>query len=386
MINTSDFEFRTEASIIPSLTKVESKLERDAYWSTLLQLWQLPSSQRHFPGSHPVPIVEETLSDVKNESYVASLKTDGIRFLLLLTMRYENDDVSEPIALMIDRNLDMYEISVWGNHTFFTKGTLLDGELAWNTCNNSPDGTLTYAVFDVVAISGKHVADRSFSERLQLIHDTLFVQWKNMSASDLETHVRDEQRIVCKHTSPHVISFIPKACCPVAQVQSLWESRSQSRLRVDGILFMECAAPMVVGRTDAILKWKPHHTIDVKLDQKAQQEAHAYIDTFNGIRRSKWKCKLLSASLKKHVHVVTKDNKLFEETSTGDAGMKVYECAIIDFNEEKLVLFPIRERIDKSESNSLNTIMTTLTMKYVSVSRLVEACQETKFTEKKKYE
>ena len=34
-----------------------------------------------------------------------------------------------------------------------------------------------YLVFDVVALSGTHVAQRSFSERLQLIHSTLYVPY-----------------------------------------------------------------------------------------------------------------------------------------------------------------------------------------------------------------
>ena len=258
---------RTEPALAPSLTRVLDAEERAYYWDVALRLWCLPSSSRgrHFPGSHPVPVDARTCRLLRHDAYVVALKTDGVRFLLLLTLAKGSAD---PIALMIDRRLTMYEVAVWANYDFFRSGTLYDGELAWNVDDHGElTHTMSYCVFDVISVTGTHVATRPFAERLQVIYDTLFRTWRPLAHdADVEAHVRDEHKVLSRQCDPHALTFSPKAQVPFAQMEALWaHRRTTCAQRVDGLLFTARQAPMHIGRTDAILKWKPVHTIDVAL-------------------------------------------------------------------------------------------------------------------------
>ena len=264
---------RTEPSLLPSLTRILDPAERDHYWRAALRLWRLEGRERQpFPGSHPMPVDARTASLMRDDAYVVALKTDGVRFLLLLTLA---KDKADPIALMIDRSLVMYEVCVWANYEFFQQGTLYDGELAWNVdANDETTHAMSYCVFDAVCVAGAHVADRPFAERLQVIHDSLFRAWKPLvDDADLEAHVRDEHKVLCRQLEPYALSFVAKTQVPFAQMRSLWAQRRVAcSQRVDGLLFTARQARMHVGRTDAILKWKPVHTVDVALRRKEEGE------------------------------------------------------------------------------------------------------------------
>ena len=185
-------------AILPSRTQILDKSEHEHYRSRVRALWNAPSDR--FPGAHPTGLTRQNLPLLCTAPYVAALKTDGVRFMLLLTQRPDG----EPIALMIDRGWRMYEVCVWASVAFF-KGTLLDGELVFN---ESPSAaSLHFLVFDVVCVSANHVAHRSFGERLQIIHDVLFVPWKALSDLEKEQHVRDERKVWMQQSD---ICMMPK--------------------------------------------------------------------------------------------------------------------------------------------------------------------------------
>ena len=130
----------------PSQAILEDEDEKKYYWDVVLQYWKLPAIFKHFPGPNPVSLERNDFDRLKNEDFLAALKTDGVRYLLVLTTKPNS---TEPISLMIDRALNMYEIEIWANEEYFYNGCLLDGELVWSTSEE-----LQFIIFDVVIFKG----------------------------------------------------------------------------------------------------------------------------------------------------------------------------------------------------------------------------------------
>lgn len=364
-----DVVARTELPVLPSLTVVDDEAARVRYWRDVCRLWRVSETMTHFPGAHPMPVDDAGIARMRKGDYVVALKTDGVRYILLLTLRADGET---PIALMIDRSRIMYEVCVWATYDFFRHGTLLDGELAWNLADDElPDGTMSYCVFDVVSVAGRHVADQPFAQRLQVIHDTLFRTWKDdMSEDELETHVRDESKIWCQQREPHVVTFAPKTFYPYDQTLSVWRSRGKRyNQRVDGLLFTCRSSPMAVGRTDTILKWKPHHTIDVIMARNQGGGMRVLVDerpapTTRASKRRNASTPSTRADLAERlgcdVHV--EPARFIGEDEV------VVECVTRFADDGALSLLPLRRRDDKCESNALSTIRSTLHLGRVTVS------------------
>lgn len=364
---------RDDAPIVPSLTRVVDADERQAYWERLCALWNLPKRTRHFPGAHPVPVDAKNVARLQRGKYVVALKTDGIRHILFLTTQLHSD---EPIALMIDRALVMYEVSVWANYEFFERGTLLEGELAWNVVDGFSNHTLSFCVFDAIAVAGKHIASNPFSDRLQVIHESLFRPWKVMSDAELETHVQDENKIICRQRDPYSITFTPKACHPCATARDVWNARAASLQRTDGLLFTCGDSPMAFGRTESILKWKPRHTIDVAIKRSRDDAFSAWVDTAQS--------RTAASTRRKTAEVVALELRLDEVVGKAvvlDAGnvlmqslpaeaRAVFECEVHSSDAKTLALFPIRRRDDKRDTNSAATITSTIALSDVDVEFL----------------
>ena len=119
----------TVLKIHPSNTIIHDECEKKYFWQMLLEFWKLPKSFKHFPGPNPVSMERTNFTRIREEDFMISLKTDGIRYLLILTTKPNS---IEPIALMIDRAFNMHEVEIWANEEFFYNGCLFDGELVRN--------------------------------------------------------------------------------------------------------------------------------------------------------------------------------------------------------------------------------------------------------------
>ena len=334
-------EIRVEHALVPSRTIILDEAEKRHYWSVLEDLWGVRMS--FFPGSHPMAVDKSNAHLLKNDNYVVSLKVDGVRYLLMLTMNFQN----EPIALLIDRASTMYEVSVWGSRAYFEKGTLLDGELARDVQTQDS----VFLAFDIIASAGERLTHLPFSERLQRIHNVLFRAWQAMSDEELEQHVIDENRILMHHSDPITRSLVPKPFAPFAQTRAIHESRLTSAFRSDGLLFTRRDAPMAVGRTNRMLKWKMHHTIDVAAFF-SDQAWHIRIRKTNSdaLVPIESACKRVRS-----VKLVTND-----VLSSSTKCEFILECGISKFEDGDLELFPMRARWDKTSANIDTTVDGTL--------------------------
>ena len=338
-------ELKVENTLVPSLTRVLDEKERNLYWSKVTTLWGV--DLEYFPGSHPVSIDSTNVRHLHDDKYVVALKTDGVRFLLLLTMTPSR----MPIAIMIDRSLTFYEVSVWGNKHFFELGTLLDGELARDL--SSKDNA--FLVFDIVASAGERMVHLPFSERLQRIHNVLFRPWKEMDDEELETHVIEENKIYMYHSDPVPLVMVPKMFSPYANTRAVWNGRGTSNFSSDGLLFTRRDAPMAIGRTVRMLKFKERHTVDIVAQWSGTQ-------WMPRLRASKTDPSLVPIETVcqgvKSVHIVQND---VLEFARGAGDTLVVECDIeSDDGNGSISLFPMRIRSDKTVSNAASTVERTL--------------------------
>ena len=338
---------RTEPTLTPSRTVVDDEERKRFFWRRVQDMWQLELA--HFPGAHPMPFTPSDLNALAHNKHVVALKTDGVRFLLLLCM--DVDDA--PVALMIDRAGVMYEISVWAENSFFAKGTLVEGELVWNVKDDTLDGTMTLYVFDAVVVAGVHVAAHSFSQRLQFVHDTLFRAWREMSAEELMQHVEEERRVVSRQKSPFPIEFVAKPFFALKHVADVWASRATATHRTDGLIFARKDAPMDVGRTRHMLKWKHIHTLDLRL---CNTERGLVLRVDDDCDACEGVCPCFA--------LCTEPNGVCDAVATDMAvgASAICECVVAASRHGAMthVAFPIRRRDDKNKSNSMRTIVSTL--------------------------
>jgi hypothetical protein len=332
-------EARVEEIIAPSTTVIDDDEEKQYLWSKAMALWGLDSDSI-FPGSHPVAVDVSTAPLLKHDHYVVSLKADGVRHLLLLTMRR---DGTTPIAVMIDRAHTFYEVCVWGNREYFEQGTLLDGELARDTqCSH-----LLFLVFDIVASSGVRYTDKPFSERLQAIHNVLFRPWKSiMDDSELEQHIVDENKITMRQLDTRNVSILPKPCAPFSHMCTMWDARNTSSFRSDGLVFTKRDAPMATGRTNRMLKWKQHHTVDVAIKPGSTEP----------LVRDRSDLVPLAGALQ--LPCILVENELLMSLANATQ-LSIIECTVEQKNKD-FRLFPMRERTDKTVPNVISTVRNTI--------------------------
>lgn len=326
--------------LCPSSSQITNEYEVNHYWRMVLGLWNLPSHITHFPGPNPVSMESTDFRRLKEDDFLVALKTDGVRHLLLLTLKPNSAD---PIAIMIDRTKKMYEIEIWANEDFFCEGSLFDGELVWENEN------LVFVVFDVIRAKGNLCTKLSYRERMEIIRNTILCVSKTYSDESVEQMIAEEQRFVARNNELQ-LRIIPKKCVPKSSLRSLWADRNQSGHRNDGIIFTLNSAPVDTGTATSTLKWKPMHSIDIliKLDDNDEWRMYANCNNSSG--------HIDLCTTPDHTFVLQPGLLLQAVRSRQPC---IIEC-VICLEEGKILLTPERERTDKTTPNTIHTILATV--------------------------
>lgn len=114
----------------------------------------------------PRSFLQHQLGDLEQQKRLVSLKTDGVRHLLLLT-RYSG----ELRAVLIDRSLSVREIEVWENDDFFDD-TMIHGELVTER-NNKCAISDVFLAFDLFGIRGARLRLCVYSDRISELFNIL---------------------------------------------------------------------------------------------------------------------------------------------------------------------------------------------------------------------
>ena len=329
--------------LIPSTSQITDEFEKKHYWAVILGYWKLPAHISHFPGANPMSIEQEDFVRLETDDFLAALKTDGVRHLLLMTTKPNSLD---PIAIMVDRAKKMFEIEIWANEDFFYNGSLYDGELVWE------NGSLVYIVFDVILARGACCSRLSYRERMQILHNTILCAGDMHTDDSIEQMIHEERKFLARNNDNNM-RVTPKKCVPKASLRGLWEERGSCSHRNDGIIFTLNTAPVETGTSSSILKWKPSHSIDVRLESNDEGVSWRILGNMNNSGNL---CDI-TEGIGNFVPVLER-TKLLDAITTRQPC--IVECLIRIENETQLLLTPERERTDKVSPNTLNTIEATI--------------------------
>lgn len=345
-------------SLRPSESQITITTERTHFSDVLRNMWNIPSSVTHFPAPHPVSLERRHFGHL-NKDTVVSLKTDGVRYLLMLCVDRQN----EPVALMIDRAMKMYEIEVWANNEFFEQGTLFDGELVWENEGKTP--RLTYIVFDAVCISGESCIRNHYSTRLNKINRVIGDLPHDVDESTAETLV-NEQNCIFAMRNPYFLRLRPKKCVRLNCLSVLWNNRHECPHRNDGLILTRNDAPLDINTSSCIWKWKSNHTVDVLVEEGIPYvQLGAACEPLLKLRRGSTRATELD--------VVFVTNEVCDSTATG----VVVECEC-SVTTDTLKLFPLKRRFDKTSPNSLTTLERTLTniLENIGIQELIDEFED----------
>lgn len=339
---TADTVVTPVKRLSPSHSEITDPYEHSYFWKTLLRYWKLPAHIHHFPGANPMSIEESDFSRLQTDDFLAALKTDGVRHLLMMTTKPNSVD---PIAIMIDRTKKMFEVEIWANEHFFCEGSLYDGEVVWEK------DTLVYIVFDVILARGVCCSRLSYRERMSILHNTVLCTGDIHSDESIEAMIQEEDRFIARNNE-YNFSIVPKKTVPKASLKSLWDERGQCYHRNDGIIFTLNSAAVDTGTSSSILKWKPSHSIDLRVQTET-----------DGLTWRMYANKNNSGVLVDVTDIIDGLTPVLQNTKLLDAVKSRQPCIIeclITLDENRLVLTPERERTDKSSPNTVNTIEATI--------------------------
>lgn len=344
----------------PSSQEITDVVELRHFKSQLWKIWGISASPQ-CPTANPVSLMRNQIPSIYSSRYVASLKADGIRYMLLLT----NTEEGTPVALMINRRMKMFEISVEASKHMFDDGSLFDGELV-----EKKGGGGIYLVFDAMVIGGESYTDRVYLDRLGAIATTF------PSPETASNQMSNYGEIVAVDND-RVLVLAHKPCIPARQVASLWDSRVNAVFHEDGIVFTPVENPIQTGTHSKMFKWKAVHTVDVLL--RPRPGSH------------EWACFGMQGKTLKDLSVpespqikidgvaylvcISPKSKVLEG-GTGDTS--IVECTI-DVNPKKriLTLYPILLRPDKNAPNQIYTFQATVknVIEGVTISEIVHESQ-----------
>ena len=305
-----------------------------------------------FPVHQPRSFRRHELERLNHKQYLVSLKTDGVRYLLLLT-RYNH----EPRAVLIDRGMRVREIEVWATDEFFND-TLIDGEMVTerNPANEVSDAFLA---FDLFACRGRSMEDCVYSERLSGLYSVLLSGTdRTEDTYDLTNTVLDGRKICA---APHKFFRIAaKAVMSAAYTDHIWEARSASLHMNDGLIF----TPNEDRKSnEPVLKWKPLNTIDVLLRTNPNRPPSVLIRHSNKTRVTSF----VDMGNGMKLRLVLEPNVLLASLIEQGLVKFVAECACF-IKGRVAFITPIRARLDKDTPNHIHVVKETLHNVIESVS------------------
>lgn len=280
-----------EGGLIPSHARLISPALKHDVLSAARMMWQLPvqhnSKGMYLPQNNPVSLERADLEKIAHQEYACTYKSDGVNYYLLLTRaRVPGTQSMRPLAVMINRAEQLYEVQVLCDEAFFD-GTLIIGELVTlNHASSTPQ--LVFQIYDAVCLAGDgQVRHMDFQTRLALLYDVVAQTGLDMIPRLRETEgaehgtakahdtcfplaATDESVRLFASMGKIVVLTLPLIVKEffLKQEAEMIERYRQVRLPVetDGLIFVPIHSPIQVGRQYDLFKWKTCHTIDVLLE------------------------------------------------------------------------------------------------------------------------
>ena len=297
-----------------------------------------------FPVHQPRSFRRHQLDGIAQNKYLVSLKTDGVRYLLLLT-RYN----SEPRAVLIDRSMCVREIEVWANDDYFDD-TLLDGELVTER-NVNDEISDAFLAFDMFSCRGRSLAACVYSDRLSELFGVLLTVSDDVEGVEDVTNVVVDSRKICAAPDTN-LRIVAKVVMSAAYTEHIWIERRHSRHLNDGLIF---TPDVDRNSADVVFKWKPLSTIDVMLRVTRDRPPSILIRHSNKTRGTS----VVDMGEGLKLRLVLESNVLLESLVEQGHVCFVVECAC--FIKGRIAFItPIRPRLDKDSPNHIHVVKETL--------------------------
>lgn len=323
--------------LIPSYSQLTDKAEKEAYWEAFINDWHTQPVLSHFPGCNPVSISRAVLPSLRKADYSITLKSDGVRYALYCTTRPKSThDNPLPVALMIDRAQNMYEVDLIATEEVFTRRTILEGELVWD---KSTSERQIFLIFDCIMSKGESLVSLPFKERLKEVERyTRMSDEMCTDDDDVYARVLEMDNLVMMQYSPRVV-IRNKNFVNLHNAPRLWRERSDAQHRVDGLIIQKNDAAYTFGtaKEGAAFKWKEKPTVDLTGKD---------LCATNG--------KLGSRLFGRNI-VVADESKIVPESDED-----VIEYLVTLRGEDSIVLFALRKRVDKQTANSRRVVHATI--------------------------
>ena len=356
------------ANLVPSASPIETEHERRWLYERMCDLWGLsPRAVAFNPCALAVHLPRDRMSRPLTD-YLLTPKVDGVRQLLLLTRREDG----RPVAVMISREMEMYEIEVWASEAHFDDGTLLDGELAWSCKDDQSALTMEYYAFDCMCMAGRRLRDETLLVRLGAVtdavtllpmHDDRIARFSRERDAELLDFIAEDGRIVCTPDNRYGLRLRTKPMLRASE----WARRlstygeaaawgEDSGAAYDGIIFTPIQCPVYVGSHLTLYKWKPVGSITVDV---AVRDGALYL-----------------RSDEREVRVESVGGYTLR-LGIGDIDDGVFECTLETVGHG-FTLFPQRRREDKRSPNKVQTVESTIecAIDAVSMDELRDWCSE----------
>lgn len=282
--------------------------------STLLGFWP-NRKNNNFPGALPVSIERKNFDAIKKYPYVISLKSNGIRFLL---MAYNRN------VYLIDRLFNFYKtkqnfnINIYGSSPVDTCGLLLDGEMMPPTEDNAD---IVYIIHDCLCVFSKDITKEYFTDRYDSIKSAVSL-W---SQEDSDFKIKIKKFYIYNDLTREIIE--------------------KADHDIDGLIFTPIKFGVGTGTQHTLFKWKYKHTFDFLINDE-NNEYVSYVYDKNVL--------IKYASVKKRN---VKFSKLLKKNCPEFKSGDVVECI---YNVQDDNFEPLFVRKDKAHPNNSYTIEKTM--------------------------
>jgi hypothetical protein len=252
--------------LIPSPHQIPNGRKMHFIKQEVARLWQLKGPRMYNPAPNPVSLERRDIPRLLAKKYMVAEKTDGVRYLLLLT-HYPREFGGQPVALMLNRKNDIYEIRVTAEEDYF-QGSLFDGELVWSYegGENRPPRQI-YLVFDLISNKGVSFINENLITRFTVVSEIFDYSGKDVADDprkwlEQSQELAEAHKIVCEGNQ-YCLTFKPKSMYTVQHLDTVWRTRKALHHKTDGLIFTPVEEPIQTGTHSTMFKWKSHHTVDV---------------------------------------------------------------------------------------------------------------------------
>lgn len=305
-------------------------------------LWGVPYLSKRNPCAQPISLERKHLDTVTKGNYVVADKSDGIRHTLLLCKVGD-----QHYSFLIDRKLEFYQIPVAASKRMFM-GSVFDGELVWIQ-GPTGDRMQLFLVFDVIAYKGSsEIKSENLHRRLALIREAFDLSDYVVSSPRGAAKCAKQGKIICGGNS-NGLSFRPKPCFPLNQLDTLLRQMETFSYATDGLIFTAVDAPVSHGTSDSTFKLKYRHMVDLQLEN-----ATLLLGQGGNSDTATHRVTLDSIGLD-----LIYSEKIMQLLRAQNTESLILECELL-LKDERLHLDFVCMRTDKVHPNTVRTILSTI--------------------------